>query len=484
MYKINNIRFLFTSMLLALVFPKAYVNYVPATEGTLATKGASALQKTIYDSQLRNDTTLDEIWDRVTDVVDVSLTKIQIPQSVFMKFPTPPRGTNRAVFQMTGPLKEAFKEGDSEYLLGNEEEMDLFHLTIRMNEIKKAVKSRGWGTHFEDIDSTGLYRTINPKFIKAWKEYRGKRIRVASMLRIEDALTKSPVSMKQQFCANIFIPNLDLGDMPTYDITDLTVTAGSEDALGYYPDRTFSGADSFVESIAARMLEASGTTSTPKAYMDTSNLDELVHHVTQNIKMPPHRMGNGSGYLFVISSEDAAYLTSPTNTNSMGSLWRDTTALTSEEQSFPGMLGKYKSLWFVMDPKSPTLTVSGSSGSYALQPGFVDIGDTDNRNNSPWGATSGSLNYVFNVGFVYGDGALAEWIVYDPQYAKESTEYEQIVGKASYMMGGIQTAEYDVDTPDDENDSGGTAAGKTLIQKSICMVLTSRVSIATRRSTT
>ena len=148
------------------------------------------------------------------------------------------------------------------------------------------------------------------------------------------------------------------------------------------------------------------------------------------------------------------------------------------------MLGKYKSLWFVQDDRAPTVTVSGSAGSYALQPGFHDIGNIDNRNQSPWNATSGSLNYVFNANFVYGAGALAEWIVYNPQYAKESTEYGQMVGKGSYMCGGIQTARYDVDTPDDENDSGGTAAGKTLIQKSICMVLTSRIPIATRRAVT
>ncbi len=460
------------------------INAYPGTSNTVAQMGASALQQTLWNRQLAEDYTLDEIWDKVAQAVDVSLTRIEIPDTVFMKFPTAPRGVNRVTFGMTGPLKEAFLEGDGELMLGNEEDLDLYHLTIRCNEMKKAIKYRGWGTHFEDLNATGLYATITPKFKKAWSEYRGYRIRVASMLTVEDSLTKSPVSLRQQFCSNIFIPNLDLGSMPTWDITNLTNTAGSVDTNGYYPDRTFSGVNTYVESIADKMLEASGTGADPQAYIGVENLDELCLYLTKTIKMPPHKMGGKSGYIFVISSEDAAYLTSPNRTGSMGNLWTSVTQLSSEEQVFPGILGKYKCLWFVEDSKAPTVTVTGSSGSYALQPGFHGIGNIDNRNLSPWSATSGSLNYVFNVGFVYGAGAIAEWIVYDPQYAKESTEYGQMVGKGSYMIGGIQTARYDKDTPDDANDSGVTGEGKTLIQRSICMVLTSRIPIATRRATT
>ena len=73
----------------------------------------------------------------------------------------------------------------------------------------------------------------------------------------------------------------------------------------------------------------------------------------------------------------------------------------------------------------------------------------------PWSVDSGSVNYVFDVGFVYGAGALFESIMVPPQYGnKESTEYLQIVGEAMYEIGGIQTVRYDVDTPDDDTGDG------------------------------
>jgi hypothetical protein len=53
----------------------------------------------------------------------------------------------------------------------------------------------------------------------------------------------------------------------------------------------------------------------------------------------------------------------------------------------------------------------------------------------------------------------------------------QIVGEAMYEIGGIQTVRYDVDTPTDD-----TGAGKSLIQKSLVMVLTSRINSSTIRT--
>lgn len=472
--------------LLAVMFYSPHINYAaaPKSANGLTAMGATALQKTIWDKNLREDITLDDIWDHVKASVDIRMSNIEIPDQVFMQFQTPPVGPHKIVVGMSAPLQEAWQEGTDETMLNNEEQLRLYHLSLRYNELKKAVAHRGWGIDYNELDSIGLYQQITPKFTKAWQEYRGKRIRVASMLTYEDALTKSPVSLKQQFNSNIWIPNLAVGDMPVWDVTNLTTTAGSEDTLGFYPDRTFSGANTYVESIAAKMLAASGTGSTSKAYVDVGNLADLEIYVRLRIKMPPMSIGKGRGYLFVIPSEVAAYLTNPNESGSMGSLWKDYASLNTEEQSIPGILGKYRSLYFIEDDRAPTLTVSGSEGSYTLQPGFMNPGNNDDRNISPWSATSGSLNYVFDCGFVYGGGALAEWIVNPLAYAKESTEYGQLLGKGSYMCGGVQLARYDVDTPDDANDSAGTGAGKTIINRSSCMVLISRKPTTTLRSIT
>lgn len=456
----------------------------PAAGSTITDMGALAMQQQFWDRNLREDVTLDEIWNRQRAVVNINNNKIEMTDQVLAQIPSAPPGTFKITIGMTGPLKKAFQEGTDETMLGNGEQLDLYHLSLYFNEIKKSVAYRGWGIEYEQLQATGLYKTINPKFQKAWAEYRGKRMRVASMLTIEDALTKAPhdSTLKQQFNSNIFIPNIAIDSMPTWDISDLTATAGTEDSLGFYPDKVFSGADTYVEGIAEKMLTASGTGSTPQAYMAVDNLDDLDLWLRTRIKMPPCRIGGRTGYIFVVPSYVAFYLSSAVRASTMGKLWMDShTGLTAEEMAFPGMHGRYKSLWIVEDERGPTLTVSGSSGSYTLQPGFVNPGNNDDRNLNPWSGTSGSLNYVFDVGFVYGAQALSEWIIYDPKYSTESTEFGQLLEKGSYMLGGIQLTRFDVDTPTDTV----TGSAKTLIQRSCAMVLMSRVSgSASIRSTT
>jgi hypothetical protein len=166
---------------------------------------------------------------------------------------------------------------------------------------------------------------------------------------------QKPGFADQQFNPNIFIPNLPIGDMPVWDITDLTNTAGSVDSDGFYPDRTFSGANSYVEAIADKMLDASGTGSSSNAYMSVDNLVDLELYVRTRLKMTPISIGGGRGYLFIVPSDVAAYLTNPNRSGSMGSVWKDFTSLSKEEQSIPGILGKFRSLWFIEDERAPTI---------------------------------------------------------------------------------------------------------------------------------
>jgi hypothetical protein len=460
--------------------PRAYQT-APATAATLTGMSATQLRAQAWDKTLREDTTLDDVFSRLTQSVDIRMSRIEIPNAIWMQFENPSTENHKLTFSMSTPLKKAFRMGTDEDMLGQGEDLDLYHLTIRYNEIKKAVAARGWGIDFNDLSATGIYGTITPKLQKAYKELKGRRTREALMLTVAEELTKAPISLKQQFNPNIFIPNLALGSMPVWDVTELTNTAGAEDALGF-KTHTFSGANSYVESIAAKMLTASGTGSASLAYLTVENLADLELHCRTTIGMPKVQIGNQEGYVFVCPSVVAAYLACPAVTGSMGSYWVQMAALSTEEQSIPGMLGRYRSLWLIEDERGPTLTVSGSSGTYTLQPGFTQHGNNDDRNANPWCNTSGSQNYVFEVGWVLGAGGLAEWLVNDIAYAKETTEFGKLLEKGSWMNCGIQLARFDKDTPDDVNDSAGTGLGKTLIHKGSCMVLMSRRPVTTIRT--
>lgn len=463
--------------ILALMFTPMFDT--PVKGATLTGMGADALRMQAWAKKLREDSTLDDVFNRLKDAVDVRMSNVEIPNSIFMEFETPGSVNHKMTFPMSMPLKKAFQMGTDEDMLGKEEDLDLLHLTIRYNEIKKAVAHRGWGIDYNDLSWTGLYGTITPKFIKAYGELRGRRIREALMLTYGEELTKAPTNLKQQFNSNIFICNLDLGDMPVWDVTDLDATDGSVDTLGFYPDRSFSGANSYVESIAEKMLKASGTVSASKAYLDVDQIFNLDLYVRTKIKLTPLSIGKRKGYIFLVPSDVAAYLTNPNKSGSLGGSLTHYKDMSAEEQSIPGIAGRIRSLWIVEDERAPTLTVSGAEGSYALSPGFVQPGDNDDRNLDPWNSTSGSVNYAFEVGFVLGAGCLAEWIVNPLAYASESTEYGKFQGKGSYMCGGIQLARFDRDTPDDAAGSAGTTRGKTIIQKGSCMVLISRTPVVT-----
>lgn len=452
----------------------------PAVETTLTQKGAISLRKTAYDKSLREDVTLPDIFNKLTASVEIKNGKMDVPDNVFMQFMTAPPGTNRITIGMYTPLKKAPQVGTGSSAVGNEESMDLLHLTLRYNEIKKAVAQKGWGVEHNDINSTGLYSKIPQAMKKFMLEWRGVRIREAILLTYANELTAAPVSLTQKFNSNIFIPNLAVAQ-PVYDVTNMTVTTGAVDSLGYYPSKTYSGVGTYVEDLADKMMTASGTASASKAYLTVENLEDLILYLTTTVKMKPLATGGLNGFIFGVSSYTASVLLNPLQAGSMGALWKDITNLTKEEASYPGMLGKYRCLYFVVDDRAATLTVSGSAGSYSLQPGFMNPGNNDDRNHTPWSNTSGSVNYVFDVNYVLGEGALAEWIVDPETMVDEYANYKQDLGKGLYTCGGIQLAAFDKDTPDDANNSASTSAGKTQIQRGSCVVLSSRRPAATIR---
>ena len=110
---------------------------VPATAKTLTGMSAEALRKQAWDKTLREDHTLDDCFSRLSTVVDVRVSNLEVPNAIFMEFETPSTDTHRMTFGMSAPLKKAFQMGTDEDMLANEEDLDLMHLTSRYNEIKE-----------------------------------------------------------------------------------------------------------------------------------------------------------------------------------------------------------------------------------------------------------------------------------------------------------------------------------------------------------
>ena len=448
--------------------------YVPATAATLTGMGVNTgLTKKAWDKSLLENTTSDDVFETLSSTIDAAKNANEVPNSIFMKVPANSvQGARSMTFTMSNPLYKAPQLGNASAMLGNEEDLSLLYQTIYYNEMKKSVAFRQWGIDFEDIDSTGVYAQITPKLSKFWKEFRGRRIREALLMTYAEELTAAPVSLKQQLNSNIWLPNLADSDNPSWLHADPTTTAGSAGGGGYYSARTFGG--TYVQLVANAMIAASGTGATSKALLSVDWLNSLEIYCRTRLQLNPISFGDRNGYVFLVSPKTKGYLFNPSRTGSIGDLFSKGGGLNEKELSIPGILGRYGCLYFVEDERAPTLTVGGTAGSYTLKPGYVQPGNYDDRNLNAWSASTSSPNYVFDVNYILGAGAIWEWMVQDLKYAKEQTEYTQLAGKGSFILGGIGLSRYDVDSPTD-----GAMGTRSLVNKGSCVVLTSRTPIAT-----
>ncbi len=419
---------------------------VPASAKNLADIGTTGLQMKAWSKKLQRESVLDDVFNRLKAGIDTSQGKAVMPNAIFMELDEVPEGTH----ETTVPFMKAFNEdarwGNKQNMLGYEEDIDLRQMTVYYNEVKKSVASLGWGIDFQDINYLGVYKEITPAMGEWFKEIRGRRIREASLLRYATELTKDPISKDQNFMPNIFVPNTDLGDMPAYDY-DGTVPSGGS---GTYPDSDQISGD-FVEEIGDTLLAATAEFAKPEyCNLDVSVLQALSFHVEHNLKIKPIVIDGEPVYIFLVPANQLVTLMDETATKSMGAIWRDVTA-NPNIQKIPGFIKQYKNLVLISDLRYPTLTLSGDNGSWILTPGFKQPGDQDGRNHGAFSNTSGALNRVFDAGFVYGAGALCEWVVQAAKYATESTEYGKFNGKGAYELSGIQGVVFDLDTPTDSS---------------------------------
>ena len=182
-------------------------------------------------------------------------------------------------------------------------------------------------------------------------------------------------------------------------------------------------------------------------------------------------------WVFLCASEVWSWSINPNNSGSIANEFQVQSEYKDPERmSLIGEIGRvFEHFLFVENYRAPTLTVGGSAGSYTLQVNYVQPGDNDDRNSSSWSNTSGATNYVFDMCYVIGKNALAEYIV-DPLNTDlyEQTEYKRIEGRAAYLGSGLQLVTWDKDSGS-RLDGGST----TQYQRGSALVPVSRAPIQT-----
>ena len=437
----------------------------PTAPSTLTDMSAIALQMKAFNKTLRTESVLHDVFEKLVGDIRTDPRGIQIPEAIFLRLEQPPQGTHSAVVPLLKSLELAPREGNLETMLGNEENLRLKHLTVFYNEIKKSVASFGWGIDYNDLSYMNVYGQINPLMTRFFAEWRGRRIREASLLTVARELTKSPISIVQHFTPNIFVANTLLGSMPTFDTTAHLVTTGAYPVHDKFEDAT--AADEYIESIGDALEAATNAGANGEfANMDVQDLLALAWHVEHNLLIEPIMIDGQPTHIFLIPSNHAVKLSDPTTTGTLGDVWKSVTYLTKKEQDIPAVLGRVKNLLLVSDSRYPTVKKAGLDSDWTLEVGFLNPGRNDGRIHT---AFADGTNEVWDIGFVYGKGALVEWVSNPLKYATEQTEYGQLQGKGAFQMAGIQMAVFDEDTQ----------TNTSFQQNSSCAVFMSKADLVT-----
>jgi len=426
---------------------------VVGTPGTLDTKGATGLRRVAWEKRIREKSIIPSVFtDLQTKVRYDGQEMIMEKSGVFLEVSPAAVGEGQSVrMAMTTPFRKRAVMGADNDALGSaaEDELGLLWTELKYNEIKKPIKYRKLGYYYNDTEYLGFVERHGPAIIEYMKELRDTRIHQALLLRVADELLETPTSMSQQFNPNWVIPNLAETSYPSWDKDAPTRTAGAADSDGYYSSASYAGATSFAENIAASLIAASGTGSTPKGRCDVEFLLHLEDYLLNEMRMPPVPLDGDVCLPLLVPNRVLIDMLNPNVSGSLGAYWKDVAQYKGEIKRpvINYEVGKFGRLLLLRDPRYMTVTVGGSAGAYTLVPGFMQPGGNDDRNKSAWSNESGATNFSYDLITALGENAVAEMIK-DPLIPdlRDQTEYGMRQGRMAYLGSGMQQPWWDKDS--------------------------------------
>jgi hypothetical protein len=382
----------------------------------------SALILHAIEKKLQIESTVDDIFVDIGTNVVFTGKKISVPDKCIMRIRAE-KGAKTITMPILKAAQGAPRAGTAEPQQGYERGQVLKYMQCSYNEYSYALAGEEWGVNFNDVNKFGMYEQIQPQISKYFKEFTGKCYREALLETFSYPLTKTGAGKTAGFNPNIFVMNTEFGSQPAYSYTAATYRTNITTAL-----------------------EAAATgTNGVNANIDLSNLLALDHYA-QNVKrIDPLYIGGKKTYFVILPSTQYAKLISATE-GQLGGIWRDVSALTAEEQNYPGVVGRVRSLLIVEDQRNPEVLCTNSYGDNAMTAKYLNPGNEDDRVKSVYSATA---NPLWEIGYLLGAGAILDWEVNPLHFEMEKTEYGKIYGKGAFTERGIQLALYDTDHTDD-----------------------------------
>jgi len=376
-----------------------------------------------YDKKLRMKSLPDDIY---TDLGGLYNTEKQsVPNAIYMEVNKAAlEGSNTTVITMKKPLQAAAVYGNA-VAIGNEERPVTKSMTLYRNNLRKVVTTPGYGTRALDAAAYKLYEQ-HIDDLSTWNsEQEGLEIRQAFMERFGETLVHgdSAAACVRHFNPNIFVCGLPLRSAsPTYSANLATYTTNIVNKI--------------VDAGGGSIIPTVGQTLNQPNLSNISNF-ALERRIT-TLKIPG--LPGGQGYVLTISELQAVYLGDPAwSARNLGDLYTKLADLPDQVQKWRGVLGAYKDLLLVVDPRQPTLDPTGSSSPFGLSAGYLWPGDIDLRYRSD--------RDVCDTAYLHGKGSVVKWIAEELHHIQQTDDYAAVVGHGTATVRGIQCPLYDQATP-------------------------------------
>jgi hypothetical protein len=307
------------------------------------------------------------------------------------------------------------------YAIGTEERPVTRAVKIYRNNLRKTVTTPGYGVRRLDAKGYKLYEQ-HVDDLAVWnEEHEGLERRQAVLERYGETLVygDTAASVTRNWNRNIFVCGLDIRDaVPTYSPTVATYTA----------------------NIVAKLQSSGGGSikiPTVTQTLNQANLSNISNYcLDQNIsRLRIPGLQGGEGFIMTISERQATYLGDPSwSSRNLGSLYKDCAALPEKVMNWPGVLGAYKDLLFVVDVRQPTIDITGTSAPFGLSAGYLWPGDDDQRGRSQ--------DTVCDTVFVHGKGSCINWYPEKLHHITQLDDYAAMLGHGTALVRGIQTPHY------------------------------------------
>lgn len=387
------------------------------------------LQQKRWDTKAVMETSLIDVLSDYTGVYDGK--KRSMPNAVVIKFDL--KGKRAGVMTMLKKISGAGVTG-RDILLGNEQDQDTREQLVVANDVAQAIGTEQYGIDANEKSPYGLLPMVQPQLTDWMKEIRGQYMRQAGLQKYSINLTVAPHSLTQAWNENILVKHV------------VMTTAASNDQPDY---QNSASAAAYLEEIGDA-LNAAGTTAA--ANWDVQYLNRMIYWATVVKKIEP--LDNGK-FLVLVPSRQATLLKDPQATTSIAGLFINSNVLEFANVSKDQYLGDFGPLMLFEDPRAPIVKLTGADASWAVTAYYKGAGDDDDR--------AGVTGSVYDVGFLFGKGAIIEGEYESAHFEDELQNYGKIKGIGIAAGFGFQRSVW-------LNDSTSETRTKTINQSSMVLL--------------